>query len=1453
MRRRHLACMLAALTALAVFAARPSAAVEAGLQALKTAAARPCAALTTEAVRRAAGDRQCVVRTFTLDTGTTTLALQYQTFPGEGAADNRRLLNDGCSGYGMLLPNASWYTGGFLDAALTLAGGRRACGDREARVAVLARDGRRAGYDLVYDWPDATVVVRTMAIAGRDELFVAIYGRARAPGTAGTLSTAFQGYPIGFTGPFDRCVHAGSLEFRNAGAVGQPTASVDLARSSWLLLTDHLLNAKGDHSGQLGIVFDRNGLAKVDARHGNNYSIGIGCTSAPGQGAQRFIVCNFDAMSVKAAEEALAGLAAHTQTLLAQAFDGLPDPFAELPAPEPFDALPLLNPPAPPDPAGPAPTGPVRALVGCWESRYGYDALLDVRRHLDRALGPENVDIRTGCPVVDWPQSVEALRAYQLVVITDLPAKAFQPAWLEALKAYVEGGGRLVMISTLTGWLHDPATPWAASPLGSLLPLGSPAGDTDYRRVVYDPRTPLFAGFPPDLPLTTRSALCAPVPGAASLAGLQLLEADAAKGAAGPVSFIAEKKTGAGSVLLIPGCYVQNATVHRHDRLADDFFQSPFAPLFWDNLVAYLTGTPVTHPAPAPVRPPVPATRAVLDILTDNYGDIFRPGGRLTVTPRLTGEVAYPYEARAFIERDGQPEIAAGACTLADAQTPVSLALPSLDAGVYRLRLELARAGARVATAAERFAVALPLIASDEFNFEVITLPNNLGETDCARIARDLTSIGFTRVSSIGGTTVGSYDGFNNREALFYSRMQEAGLRVRPVWYPVLFELLTGTGRSVGPAAPAPAPDPAFPDKAYLPHTVSWLRLFGDTAFGRMPLTEGMVASDETTGVSVAMTDRLAKGYQARVGAAPPKDAADPRFYQALRYRLDAASHFIWLARSTAAAYHPAWVVDSIISPNSFAGHASTLTDLFGTISSLGTASPDEYWYGEKQLYPKSLASMAVTWSASGFGRLSRPGFTGGQLGNNYYREFPEQVFAALAGGAREFKVFAFDCASFERHGRQDPRFAAIARRTTREAGRIGRTLNHYARARARVALLFPQTAYIITAMGKKYNPDYLAMTGDSEEYLDLGFAFQAEFDLLRRLFGHVDVLFDEQIARGELRNYDLVVAGYCRQVEERTLRALRRYLEGGGTLLVSSDSARYNELQQPTGTLCDILPATVGAGVKVATDYSGTGLRRPAEWSTGNALAPKAGAEVLFPFPDGAAACVRGPVGRGEAIVLGLPLAALRAGSGAARRDLLAALLTRRVALVSKPDDGEFSAVTFTQERDGGRIFLVANHRKVDARTRVTAAADDDDARATLADIVTGEKIPFTVQDGLLSFDVAVPDRWGRALALLREAPAAIEVSVSDPTAAPGKVLVILVRLLGKDGQPVQATLPVNLLVTDPDGNERDDLSGVRIVEGGVYAFSLPWPANARKGLWTVTASDQISETVDRATWQAP
>lgn len=1104
--------------------------------------------------------------------------------------------------------------------------------------------------------------------------------------------------------------------------------------------------------------------------------------------------------------------------------------------------------------------GPVRALVGCYDAGVGYDMLLEGRMHLARVLGSDHVDVRLAATheaIKGWPRSLEELQQYSLVVIEGLPAASFSTKQIEELAQYVEEGGHLFMMGILP---EKGDLTWEKSALGPLLPAHSVNAQTRMRRAIaVDVENhPLFGGLPTNEPLTVWGSDAQLTPGGTSLAHLK------ASNGKDNWTFLSEKVTGKGSVLRMNAAYSQSATIVPVTDLlhGNDFCRSAFYPKFWDNLIRSWTGA---HPQGATSDHATAAENheskkqpLALRILESNEGDIFRPQGVILIKSPVQENALYPCKINlSVLAGSNDIPITLDTFALDDATyTPIRLSLPDLDAGTYTLEGVLIKDDKEIARARDRFSVAFPPTEKDEFPIGVIINPT-FDETDLNRIIQDFQDVGFNMVTYLGGIVADSYAGQYRSylEGLFNSRMQEAGIRTWPNWYPVWYYLLMPDGKgNYNYTRHDPAvPDWAFPGKEFLPWQSYWLGWF-HRRFGGLPLTTGMVMGDEVTSTMLPVSKRLLESFQKFTGKPAPSPAEIERNSNLdfVEYRAKAMNDATWLTRQTAHTFEPTWKLASVITPNCFAGHSTCLIDVPGQSSAIGAVSVDEYNYGEPKFYQKNLKSLGVIWSGSDFGKLANVGLCAGNLNHSYLMDYPEQMFAGLSAGIHWLQIFCFNTAGFEVNGIQEQKFAEIARRTNREGGRIGRMLNHYERTKARAAVFYPHTAHLWLAAGQELNRDYLAMTGSSSQYLDLGYAFEAAFDVGRRLFGHLDVLFDGQIQRGDLTNYDVLILGYSKQTDEATLRQIRRFVERGGTLLVSSDSGALNAAGQSTDVLSKILPASVGAERSAPVDYSEVRMRNKEAWSRGHELIPHPGTEVLFKFPDGKPACVRGSVGRGEVLFLGMPLAALKGKSGMNRFELVEFLLNQRASLVSRPTDPEFSAITFRARRDHQRVFMIANHHKETAETEVQAASDESERTNVLVDVVSGERLPFEIKDGVLQFRVSCPDRWGRALAFLSEPPTAIELTTASKSIRQGEPFWLLVRHLRRDGLLANTTLPFDLEVKDPTGKLREDLSGVRVAENGVWSFHRQWPMAAQPGKWTARVKDPVTGATSSIEWEA-
>ena len=298
-------------------------AADAELEALKAAANESMAVLEVEQTVYRKRGRDVVETRLLIDTGARRYRLRYKTFRGEAARHNPRDLNDWASGYGMIDPHTFWYANGML-IDVRLAGRKESVQvmGLQGKVRPLTTAGSRVVFDLVFSSDAGCVVVRTVALAGREELFISVSG-ALASAEPASLTTTFCGYPHGFEAPLDRWVHTDGRDLPNAGK-DRKTFPLDLEAAPWLLLCDHGKGLEGRQMGLLGLGYDRAELTAATIEHARNYSIRptfIGpCTSE-----QRYVAYTFGPMTWQEARRRLSH-AGDAGALFRQAFDGLQSP-----------------------------------------------------------------------------------------------------------------------------------------------------------------------------------------------------------------------------------------------------------------------------------------------------------------------------------------------------------------------------------------------------------------------------------------------------------------------------------------------------------------------------------------------------------------------------------------------------------------------------------------------------------------------------------------------------------------------------------------------------------------------------------------------------------------------------------------------------------------------------------------------------------------------------------------------------------------------------------------------------------------------------------------------------------------------------------------------------------------------------------------------------------------------
>ena len=253
------------------------------------------------------------VTDFTIDTGTRVYQLTSAARPLVTPPVGPRFA------YGMRKPNGNWFDGGMVDVSPQ----GRSMADAEVKVQVLKTEGPLVAYDLLIDGQNgAAFAIRTVALAGRDELFLAVY---TSPDVA-RFSVSFHGYPCGYGGQKDRWVHVEGSDIQNEGDGKYIPVPLDLDKAPWILMTDHLLNEDGGKAGQLGLAFRKSTVEKAFVTHVSNYRITASFSSQPDTNLMEFILSNFDPMTWEEARTTLAASARQSDALLDQAFKQLPPP-----------------------------------------------------------------------------------------------------------------------------------------------------------------------------------------------------------------------------------------------------------------------------------------------------------------------------------------------------------------------------------------------------------------------------------------------------------------------------------------------------------------------------------------------------------------------------------------------------------------------------------------------------------------------------------------------------------------------------------------------------------------------------------------------------------------------------------------------------------------------------------------------------------------------------------------------------------------------------------------------------------------------------------------------------------------------------------------------------------------------------------------------------------------------
>ncbi len=134
-----------------------------------------------------------------------------------------------------------------------------------------------------------------------------------------------------------------------------------------------------------------------------------------------------------------------------------------------------------------------------------------------------------------------------------------------------------------------------------------------------------------------------------------------------------------------------------------------------------------------------------------------------------------------------------------------------------------------------------------------------------------------------------------------------------------------------------------------------------------------------------------------------------------------------------------------------------------------------------------------------------------------------------------------------------------------------------------------------------------------------------------------------------------------------------------------------------------------------------------------------------------------------------------------------------------------------------------------------VRATITVPEADVAVYDALSGEPIQCTARGDRLAVPVEVGVWEGTLLALYPEEPQRVTVGAAGPVQI-GQPATMVISVLGADNR-IDAAMPLEIVVREPDGEVNREYSHEALAEGGHYEFDIPFALNDARGTWTVTA----------------
>jgi len=404
-----------------------------------------------------------------------------------------------------------------------------------------------------------------------------------------------------------------------------------------------------------------------------------------------------------------------------------------------------------------------------------------------------------------------------------------------------------------------------------------------------------------------------------------------------------------------------------------------------------------------------------------------------------------------------------------------------------------------------------------------------------------------------------------------------------------------------------------------------------------------------------------------------------------------------------------------------------------------------------------------------------------------------------------------------------------------REVASIGPLLLRLKR-KASVAQLFPRSDWIL---GRKYSGPY----GRTMEY----------YDLLSKALGNVDILWERQIAKGRLDDYQVLFLPNVTRLRRDAAQAVVAFLAKGG-IVIADRLPMLDEL----GEKMDTFSAVLGVTVEDSRPRSPTDVRLSAAGRRFLGIAPRGyrvppGAPVLAKFADtGGPAIIEGRHGRGKTLFFAFDTERTHAemqAEGSQLRGLIRQFVERSgVGIEAWSHNPLVECNSF--ETPQCAFLILVNGSEQQQRCLVTMRSLPC-RPAFVCDLITRSPVTCRSEQRGASISVELDALCGKVIGVYGARPASAGLTIGRPalldTAFPYKI-----DLKAPNGEPASGSYVIRVDITDPTGAKRPEYGRLTCTTSGGYAGSLRTALNDPRGEWLITVTEALTQVTASARFRS-